>query len=150
MRAAHLVVVVGLMLSGCATAPRADRNAHLAHDAYTSAINSNDLDAIMAMMTDDVVFLVPGSPPIEGKPAVREWAGGYLSAYHTHWDKRVVEFIQSGAYAFERYSYTSTDTPRGGGEPVSGTGWGLIVYQRGDDGVWRVARDAFGPDQAPG
>ena len=101
------------------------------------------------MLTDDVVFLAANDKPIVGKPAVRSWAEGYLKAFRTNWDKPVQEFVVSGDYAFERYSYTSTDTPIGGGKPMVDTGWGLVVYRRDADGVWRVARDAFGPDHPP-
>jgi len=69
-----------------------------------------------------------------------------ISAYETHWDKPVLEFVVSGDWAFERYSYRSTDTPRGGGDMVEDTGWGLVIYHHDADGKWRVARDAFGPD----
>jgi Ketosteroid isomerase homolog len=109
-------------------------------------INSNDLDSLMSMMTDDVVFLAADAKPIIGKPAVRAWANDYEKAFRTHWDKPVQEFTVSGDYAIERYNYTSTDTPVAGGKPVVDTGWGLVIYHREPDGVWRVARDAFGPD----
>ena len=59
--------------------------------------------------------------------------------------KPVQEFAVSGDYAFERYIRTSTDTPVGGGKPVINAGWDFRVYHRDADGVWRVARDAFGP-----
>jgi len=121
--------------------------AHLVHDAYTAAINSNDADSIMEMMTDDVVFLAAHAPPMIGKAAVRPWVDGYLEAYATAWDKRSQELIVAGEWAFERYSYRSTDTPRAGGPPVVDTGWGLAVFHREADGKWRVARDAFGTDQ---
>lgn len=126
-----------------------DSAAHLAHENYVRVINSNNLDSLMSMMTDDVVFLAAGGKPIIGKPAVREWADGYLKAFHTHWDKPIQEFVVSGDYAFERYDYTSTDTPVAGGKDVVDTGWGLVIYHREPDGVWRVARDAFGPDHPP-
>ena len=100
-------------------------------------------------MTEDVVFLAANAPPIVGKPAVRAWAVDYLKAFKTKWDKPVQEFVVSGDYAFERYKYTSTDTPVGGGKNVVDTGWGLVIYHREADGTWRVARDAFGPDHAP-
>lgn len=123
--------------------------ANKAHENYVRVINSNNLDSLMSMMTDDVVFLAAGSKPIIGKKAVREWADSYIKAFHTHWDKPVQEFVVSGDYAFERYDYTSTDTPVAGGKDVVDTGWGLVVYYREPDGVWRVARDAFGPDHPP-
>jgi hypothetical protein len=87
-------------------------------------INANNTDSLMSMLTEDVVFLAANDKPVVAKPAVRAWADGYLEAFHANWDKPVQEFIVSGDYAFERYSYTSTDTPVGGGKPVIDTGWG--------------------------
>ena len=143
-------IVTALALAGCAcsTCRTSDAGAHDAFGSYVAAINSNNLDTLTAMFTDDVVFMAPGSPPIVGKAAVRDWCAGYLDAFITHWDKTSVEMVVDGDHAWERYSYRSTDTPRAGGDPVSGTGWGLVIYRREADGVWRVARDAFGPDGA--
>jgi len=124
----------------------ADSGAHQAHEAYVKAINSNDLEILLDMLTEDVVFLAATAPPMVGKDAVRPWLEGYLAAYETHWDKPVQEFIVSGEWAFERYSYKSTDTPRAGGDVIEDTGWGLVIFHHDADGKWRVARDAFGPD----
>jgi ketosteroid isomerase-like protein len=126
-----------------------DSAAHKAHENYVRVINSNNIDSLMSMMTDDVVFLAAGSKPIVGKPGVRAWAEDYEKAFHTHWDKPVQEFTISGDNAIERYNYTSTDTPVGGGKDVVDTGWGLVIYHRDSDDVWRVSRDAFGSDHAP-
>ena len=123
-----------------------DSAAHRAHANYVRVINSNNTDSLASMLTDDVVFLAANEKPMVGKAAVRAWVDGYYKAFHTTWDKPVQEFVVSGDYAFERYSYTSTDTPVGGGKPVVDTGWGFVVYHRDADGVWRVSRDAFGPD----
>ncbi len=148
-------VAVSILLTACgrsAGEPAAvasaaeDTTAHLAHEAYTTAINSNNLDSLSGMFTDDVVFLAAHSPPIVGKPAVRKWAQDYLDGFTTHWDKTLQEFKVAGAWAFERYSYKSTDTPKAGGAPIKDTGWGLVIYHRDADGKWRVARDAFGTD----
>lgn len=129
-----------------ATAGGADTAAHAAHEAYVTAINSNNLDSLLGMLTEDVVFLSAHEPVMVGKAAVRPWLEGYLKAFRTHWDKPVQEFVVSGDWAFERYSYKSTDTPLAGGAPVEDTGWGLVIYHRDADGRWRVARDAWGPD----
>ena len=137
-------------LSAAAVDPAArDTAAHKAHENYVRVINSNNVDELASMFTDDVVFLAAGSKPIVGKAAVRAWADDYYKTFKTHWDKPVKEFVISGDYAFERYDYTSTDTPVAGEKPVVDTGWGFVVYHRERDGVWRVARDAFAPDHAP-
>jgi ketosteroid isomerase-like protein len=131
---------------GAASAADGDAAAHQAHEAYVTAINSNDLDTLLAMLSEDVVFLSAHEPVMVGKAAVRPWLEEYLKAFKTHWDKPVKEFVVSGDWAFERYSYRSTDTPRAGGPVVTDTGWGLVVYHHDADGKWRVARDAWGPD----
>lgn len=133
--------------AGSESASAPDPAAHLAHEAYVEAINSNDLDQLLEMLTDDVVFLAPNEKPYVGKEALKPWLEGYLAAFETHWDKPVEEFVVSGDWAFERYSYTSTDIPLEGGDPITGTGWGLVIYHRDADGKWRVARDAWGSDQ---
>ena len=149
-RSRPFLVPILLSLAACSsTAPHQDPSAHRAHDAYVAAINSNDLEAICSLLTDDVVFLCAGEKPLVGKAAVKPWAAGYLQAFRTHWDKTVEEFEVHGEWAHERYSWTSTDTPRSGGAPVRDTGWGLLLYHRDADGTWRVARDAWGPDHPP-
>ena len=126
--------------------PSSDEDAHLAHDAYVAAVNSNDLATLMGMLTEDVVFLSPNQPAVVGKAAVRPWLEAYLKAFKTHWDKPVHEFVVSREWAFERYSFKSSDTPIGGGPVVDHTGWGLLIYHHDADGKWRVARDAWGSD----
>jgi ketosteroid isomerase-like protein len=127
----------------------ADAAAHQAHEHYVRVINSNNTDSLGSILTDDVVFLPANAKPIVGKAAVLAWVDAYYKAFRTKWDKPVQEFVVAGDYAFERYNYTSTDTPVGGGTPVVDTGWGLVIYHRDPDGAWRVARDAFGPDHQP-
>jgi len=104
------------------------------------AINSNNLEILLEMLTDDVVFMAAHAKPFVGKAAVRPWLEGYLKAYKTNWDKPVQEFVVNGEWAFERYSYKSTDTPLAGGDPIVDTGWGFVVYHRDADGKWRVTR----------
>jgi steroid delta-isomerase-like uncharacterized protein len=50
-------------------------------ERYGEAWNRQDLDAIMDLHTDDCVFVAhaAGSPPAEGKDAVREAFAGYLA-----------------------------------------------------------------------
>ena len=118
--------------------------AHAAHAAYVNAINSNDVDALLATVTDDVVYLPPNSPAIVGSRDVGEWVAEYFSEFHSKWVKTSVEFVVRDDLAYEWYAYHSTDSPRdGAGEVVTDTGNGLNIYRRGDDGVWRVWRDMW-------
>lgn len=147
------VLAVSALLPGCATTGSshsgASAAAHRAHDNFVAAINSNELDTFLAMLTEDAVFMPPGAPRLIGKPAIRYWAQEYLDAYRTHWVKTTLEFVVLDGWAFEQYSFESTDTPRAGGEVVRDTGKGIIIYRLDNDGVWRVARDAWNSDHAP-
>jgi len=142
-----------LIAAGCnARTPNTASNdtaAHQAHANYVRVINSNNTDSLMTMLTEDVVYLAAGEKPFVGKAAVRPWVDGYFKAFHTTWEKPVDEFVVAGDVAYERYHWTSTDIPVAGGKPIVDTGWGLIVYRRDADGVWRVARDSWGPDHPP-
>lgn len=150
------VVAASLLLGGCAGSgsgraghdAKADESAHRAHDAYVAAINSNDLETFLAMLTDDVVFMAPNAPRLVGKDAVREWAAPYLEAYQIHWEKTTLEFIVLGDWAIEQYAYEEHDTPRGAWPVLRDTGKGINIYRRGADGAWRVARDAWNSDLA--
>lgn len=131
--------------SSLATSP--EDGARKAHKAYLAAINSNDLDRFLATVTDDIVFIAPNSPVIEGKAQVAPWVGGYFEAVETAWEKTSVEFVVSGDWAFERYTYKVIDTPRDGGAAYFDTGSGINIYRLGEDGIWRVARDVWATDR---
>ncbi|MFG0246537.1 MAG: YybH family protein [Phycisphaerales bacterium JB052] len=136
------------MLWGCSTTSTRDRDAsaHLAHDAYVEAINSNNLENFLGMLTDDIVFMAPNAPMMTGKDTLRAWATPYLDAYTVKWEKTELELVVNGDWAYSLYSYREDDTPKAGGPRLQDTGKGIIIYHYDDDGVWRVARDAWNSD----
>jgi len=151
-------LLAGVILTGCnpaTTAPAAPTESEAAaigetaHKAYVDAVNSNDIEAFMGVITDDIVFQAPGMPEVVGRAAVRQFIEGYLAAYTTNWDKTQRDFVVSGDWAFQRYGYRSTDTSKADGSVTTDTGKGLIVYHRDADGVWRVARDTWNSDGPP-
>jgi steroid delta-isomerase-like uncharacterized protein len=80
-------------------------------ERYGEAWNSQDLDAIMDLHTEDSVFVAHagGTPPAEGKEAVREAFAGYLvllpdinfaeRALYVGDDHWVLESVMSGTVA---------------------------------------------------
>jgi len=117
----------------------------LLHD-YLAAINTNDPDRIVAMLSDDVVLQAPHGPEVVGKAAARAWLTGYVGAFASVWQKTALDFTLSGDWAFEHYAYTSAETNRKTGLVTRDKGKGLIIYHRGADGKWRVSRDAWSTD----
>lgn len=120
------------------------------HKRYVEAINTNDVDEVLALATDDVVFQHPGSPEVVGKDALREWIQGYLDAFSTSWVKTSIGLTVSGDLAAERYSYRGTDTDKANGAVSVDEGKGIIVFRRESDGEWRVYLDGWSSDPASG
>lgn len=142
------IVASAGMLWGCSTTDTRESraSAHLAHDAYVEAINSNNLENFLDMLTDDVVFMAPNAPIMVGKDELRAWATPYLDAYTVGWEKTELELVVNGDWAYSLYSYREDDTPKAGGPRLQDTGKGIIIYHYDIDGVWRVARDAWNSD----
>lgn len=138
---AAAAIVLAVTGPGLAETPR--QAVYKAHDAYLAAINSNSLQMFLGTVTDDIVFIAPNAPVMEGKAQVGAWVGGYFEAVETSWEKTPVEFVVADDWAFERYVYKAVDTPRGGGDAYTDTGSGINIYRLEHDGVWRVARDAW-------
>ena len=147
LRTTCLAALSILALSGSALADAPAVSAEKAHQAYLEAINANDLERFLQTVTDDIVFIAPNGPVMEGKDQVGPWVGGYFAAVETTWQKTTLEFVVAGDWAFERYAYRVIDRPRAGGAPTRDTGNGINIYRRGEDGIWRVARDAWATDQ---
>lgn len=113
------------------------------HHAYVAAINSNDTDRILALMSENIVFQVPGEPELIGKAAIAAWAGGFFAAYEATWDKSEHALEQSGDLAVSRYTYTARFHSREDGAEIGEIGKGTCVYRRDGSGEWRLMIDSW-------
>lgn len=147
--AALAVAVAAGQSARAASGPDAEAIEAAAHGAYVAAINSNDTDKLMAVVTDDVVYQAPNEPELVGRAAVRKWVAAYFGGYATQWQKTSIGFTVSGDWAFERYTYVSTDTDRKTGAVTTDRGKGINVFHHEPDGHWRVAIDGWSSDLAP-
>jgi ketosteroid isomerase-like protein len=152
MKRAYISFPIALLATAFSVAVNAretpDAIEKAAHEGYVNAINSNDVDVLMADLTDDIVLQAPGAPEVIGKAAVRDWIAGYFGAFKTKWEKTSIGFTVSGDWAFERYTYKSTDTDRKTGKVTTDAGKGINIFRRGADGKWRVAIDGWSSDNA--
>lgn len=152
MKRAYISFPIALLATAFSVAVNAretpDAIEKAAHEGYVNAINSNDVDVLMADLTDDIVLQAPGAPEVIGKAAVRDWIAGYFGAFKTKWEKTSIGFTVSGDWAFERYTYKSTDTDRKTGKVTTDAGKGINIFRRGTDGKWRVAIDGWSSDNA--
>ena len=108
-------------------------------DKWMAASKTNDIEAVLELMTDDVVFMTPGRP-LFGKD--RFAIDGKHSGDFTmegRCDIHEIEICGNFAYIrnYIQFTISKPDEP-----PVRMSGYTLGILRKESDGQWRLARDA--------
>jgi len=109
-------------------------------DRWIAASKAADLLAVLSLMTEDVIFMVPGQPPF-GKQAFAKASEG-MKDVRIEGTSDIQEIQVMGDWAYLRNHLTMTVTPPGGGKPMRRSGYTLTILRKEADGKWRLARDA--------
>ena len=96
------------------------------------------LETVLGLMTDDVVFMVPGREPF-GKEAFAEMSKSMQGA-RIEGTSDIRELSVLGDWAYLRNYLTVTMTPAEG-SPVRRAGYTMTILRK-QDGRWLLARDA--------
>ena len=116
-----------------------ERAIHELIDMWMEASRRGDLETLLGLMTDDIVFMTPGRKPF-GKDEFRAQSEA-MSGIEMNGRAEVREICVLGDWAWIRNHIDLTVTPPEG-EPVHRAGYTLSILQKGSDGKWRLARDA--------
>jgi uncharacterized protein (TIGR02246 family) len=129
--------------------PRFDHEVTMTHDErairelvqiWFDASMAGDLETVLGLMTDDVVFMVPGREPF-GKEQFAEGAEA-MKGSRMEADSEIVEIQVLGEWAYLRNRIAVTMTRPQGESPVHRSGYALTILHKGTDGQWRLHRDA--------
>lgn len=106
------------------------------------ATADGDVPRILKLMSEDVVFLVAGQPPMRGRRGFEAGLRSLLQQHRIVSSGDIQEIGISGdlAYCWSQLSVTVTPLP--GGAPKRQTGNALTILRKGGDGVWVIVRDA--------
>jgi len=118
---------------------------------WHKATKAGDVETVLGLMTDDVVFLVPGQEPMrkaEFAAASRPQPGKPKPRIDS--TSEIQEIQVAGDWAFMWTKLTVVVTPPNSGEPIERAGHTLTVLRR-IQGKWFLARDAnlLAPVQKP-
>jgi uncharacterized protein (TIGR02246 family) len=106
---------------------------------WMAASQAGDVATVLGLMTDDVVFMVPGREPF-GKEAFAAASQSMKDMrFEGSYDIREIKVL--GDWAYLRNYITVSITPPGG-EPVRRAGYTLSILRKQPDGKWMLARDA--------
>ena len=107
---------------------------------WMQASKAGDTAKVLGMLTDDVVFMVPGQEPF-GKDTFAKMAAqqqpGQMEIDGT---AETVEIEVLGDWAYMRNRLEVKVTPKGGAT-VTRSGYTLTILRK-ENGQWRLARDA--------
>jgi uncharacterized protein (TIGR02246 family) len=109
---------------------------------WQAASRAGDVDTVLGLMTEDVVFLVPGRPPLrkEEFTALSRVPSGKTPP-KIEGTTEIQEVQVFGDWAFMWTKLSVVVTPPDGGQPVERAGHTLTILHR-VGGKWLLARDA--------
>jgi uncharacterized protein (TIGR02246 family) len=106
---------------------------------WMQASRAGDTAKVLSLMTDDVVFMVPGREPF-GKDTFAKMSQG-MTGVRVDGTAEIRELRVLGDWAYLRNRLSITVTPPGR-EPVTRSGFTLTILRKDQSGRWLLARDA--------
>ena len=106
---------------------------------WLAASKNGDLPAILDLMTNDVIFMVPGSKPFGKDAFAMAFEGMKQVRIEGRGDIQELQIL--GDWAYLRNYIEMTATPPNG-DAMRRTGYTLTILRKESDGRWRITRDA--------
>ena len=108
-------------------------------DEWLDATKGGDLEAVLSLMTDDVLFMVPGKDPF-GKEEFAANSRG-MKDYRVEGAGDIQEIKVIGDWAW-MHNYLRVTITAPDGKVMKKQGHVLSVLHKNPDGRWQLARDA--------
>jgi len=109
---------------------------------WMAASKAGDVETVLSLMSDDVVFLVPGQPVMrkaDFAAAARAQSGQGTPQFDGTSEIQEIKIL--GDWAFMWSKLTVVVTPPGGAQPMTRAGHTLSILKK-QNGKWVLARDA--------
>jgi uncharacterized protein (TIGR02246 family) len=111
-------------------------------ETWLRATREGDVETVLSLMTPDVIFLVPGQPPMVGRETFADALRAVLGKNTVETRSDIDEIAVFGDIAYCRTRLNVTVKSAHDGTPMLRTGHTLSILRRCEDGKWRLARDA--------
>jgi uncharacterized protein (TIGR02246 family) len=118
-------------------------------DKYIAAFNAGDAAGVAALFAEDAVSMPDHHVALEGRAAIESYMRDTFAQYTTNITVTPGETEVMGDIAHEHGSFTTTITPKAGGNAMTDTGKYLVILKRGSDGRWLIHHDIDNANVAP-
>ena len=110
-------------------------------ESYLQALKTGNVEQLVSLCCEDVVFMPPNETSLYGKAEVKDWYEEYFEHFQiaslsmTERDLLVLD-----GWAIERRSHMIAIVPLKGGERIRDDGRALFVWKRETGGAWKIAQ----------
>ena len=151
----NLLTVLAFAFASTACQPPAQQMASstLSHEAvvaigdasqtFVQTYLAGDWTAVVAMLTEDAVWMPPNQPTREGRVDIQEWLS--LQTI-TDFEVTISETGGRGGFAYTRGSFSITFTAEGMAGSVSDTGKYVEIWQKELDDSWLIDQVIWNSD----
>lgn len=109
-------------------------------NTWQEASRTGNLPKLLELMTDDVVFLTSGQPPMN-KERFTQGFGSVVEKMTIDSSSDIQEIVVTENYAYSWNHLSVSMTPKNTSESIRRSGHTLTFFRK-ENGAWRLARDA--------
>lgn len=146
-----LFIVLALILSACGPS-EADEKAKIqgTMDEYSAAVLEGNLERWISIWQEDAVRMPANQPQAVGVEQIKaSVAPGFEMINTDKFNINMEEIQVLGDEAYARGVYSYAMTPKGGGDRIESSGKFLTLFEKQEDGSWKIAVDSFSENAPP-
>ena len=121
---------------------------HEATSALLRAVNTSDLEAVMAIWDVSGTLMPPGHSSVQGHQAIRAYFEQLFKRSRFQFVVTSSQVSVDGALAVERVVYSAAARSLEGGSTHRDWGKGVHVYRREESGSWTLIMDVWNSDDS--
>ncbi|MFZ6871538.1 YybH family protein [Undibacterium sp. Di27W] len=109
---------------------------------WQDATAAGDVDKLLDLMDEEVVFLIAGHAPMKGREQFAQNLRNILQTHHIASSSQIQEIVVQADLAYT-WSYLQVEiAPKQAGPHMKRAGNVLSIWRLQADGKWRICRDA--------
>jgi len=116
---------------------------------HIEAVNSGDVDANLAGMSKDLIYMPPGQALMRGRDTLEPLLRSFYDSFDAEINMIPEETVVAGDWAFQWGLFSGIQKPLAGGDSTVLNGKYMYIYQRQPDRTWRIARDIYNSNVSP-